>query len=439
MKWIISILILSLLVIVHEYGHFLLAKLNGVEVREFSVGFGPRLLSTSVRGTRYSLKLLPFGGSCRMKSMLEDYDGDEAMQVVPEEGTFEAATAGQRAAILFAGPLFNFLLALVGAVVIIGTVGYDPAEVLAVQEGSPAAEAGLMEGDVITRFMGDSVEIGRDIAVWTALHELPSDGDLTVSYRRDGREYTASFAPEVIVRYLLGITYSQNADQVVIQSVSEGSPIALAGVREHDIITAVNGTEITTPESLQTYFREHPMDGSEVSVAYTRNGEETVVSLVPYKSETPSLGFSYNLGRVKTTPIGVLKYAAIEIRYQISTVIRSLGGLFTGRFTVNDMSGPVGIVDMVGDTYEESRSEGALIIWMNMINMIVLLSANLGVMNLLPIPGVDGGKLVGVLFEIIRGKRVSPKLEGTVTAVTAVLLLALMLYIMYHDIMMMLP
>ncbi len=376
-----------------------------------------------------------------MKSMLEDFDGDdeELERLEPEEGTFERVSPARKASILFAGPLFNFILAFVGAVIIIGVVGYDPAEVTYVSESSPVAETGLQTGDTITSFMGKRVDIGRDIAVWTVLNELDKNDVITVTYERDGESYETSFPVNVTARYVMGITYSQKADNVLIQSVSDGSPIQESGVQAGDVITAINGTDITTPESMQTYFSEHPMDGSEITVTYERDGESHTVSLIPYRNESVSLGFQYNLGRVSTSPIGVLKYSFIELRYQISTVVQSLKGLFTGRFTVNDMSGPVGIVDMVGDTYEESRSEGAVMTWMNMINMLVLLSANLGVMNLLPIPGVDGGRLVSTLIEAIRGKRISLKVEGTITTVTAVLLLALMLYIMYHDITLMLP
>ncbi len=108
--------------------------------------------------------------------------------------------------------------------------------------------------------------------------------------------------------------------------------------------------------------------------------------------------------------------------------------MFTGRFGVNDLSGPVGVVDIVGTTYEETKSQGALMTWMNMLNLIILLSANLGVMNLLPIPGLDGGRIVSVLFEAVRGKPVNWKIESTVTMIAAALLVALMIYVMYHDI-----
>ena len=436
MKWIIAFLIFSLLVLFHEFGHFLVAKMNGVVVEEFSLGFGPRLLSTVRGGTRYSLKLLLFGGSCQMKGMYEIYDDEDEENAgprEPEEGSFEGASIGRRAAIIFAGPFFNFILAFVCSIIIISVVGYDPPEVISVREGSPASEAGLEAGDIVTEFMGDHIAIGRDISSWFVLHDLAEGQEVSMSYTRNGEEKEIRFVPAVNVRYMLGMSYNADDEAAVIQSVGEGSPLYNAGVRAGDVITSINGNEITTALSMRDYFSENPLDGSEVRLVCERDGTSFETSLIPYESRTVDVGFSYNLGRVNTTPIGVLKYSLIEMRYWIVTTVKSVGQLFTGRFTVNDLSGPVGVVDIVGETYEEVKSEGALMTWMNMLNMIVLLSSNLGVMNLLPIPAVDGGRLLFLAIEAIRRKPMNRKLEGAIQMVTVALLLFLMFYVMYHD------
>ena len=145
MKIIIAVVIFSAVILIHELGHFLLAKKNNIEVIEFSLGMGPRLLSTVKNGTRYSLKLFPIGGSCAMAG--EDMDDDSP-------GTFNSASVWSRISVVAAGPIFNFLLAFILAVIIVGAVGYDPAKVLTVTEGSNAAAAGLREGDVITDYQG---------------------------------------------------------------------------------------------------------------------------------------------------------------------------------------------------------------------------------------------------------------------------------------------
>lgn len=433
MKWIIAILIFSLLILFHEFGHFLMARLNGVAVEEFSLGFGPRLLSAKRGETRYSLKLLLFGGSCRMRGMLggtEDEDGN----LSPEPGSFQAASARQRAAIIFGGPFFNFLLAWICAVVVLAVVGYDPAVVTSVEDGSAAQQAGLKAGDTITSFMGRRVEIGRDVDTWFVFHDLSGGQNVTLTFKRDGQTHTVSYTPDVQRRYMLGLTYSVDGDRAEIQSVSVGSPLDKAGVRAGDVITAVDGTKITTAKSLYRYFQDHPLGQSSVKLTLSRGGRFWETDVKPLKRDDVRIGFGYNLGRTKTTAPQVIRLSFVELRYWIGTTLESIGALFTGRFGINDLSGPVGIVDVVGTTYEESRSDGALMTWMNMINLIILLSANLGVMNLLPIPALDGGRLLFLLIEAIRGKPVNPAVEASVETVVAVLLMLLMVYVMYHDV-----
>ncbi len=436
MKWIIAFLIFSILILFHEFGHFIVAKMSGVEVVEFSMGFGPRIFSTVRGGTRYSFKALLFGGSCEMKGMYDDLDEEEPAAAAKrtEEGSFQSAPIGKRIAIIFAGPLFNFILAFVGAMIVLAAVGYDPAEVVSVAEDSPAYEAGLRPGDTITAFMGENVDIGRDVANWFTFHDLKEGDTISVSYRRDGQTYKTSFEPYIYIRFMMGLTYQLSSETAHIDSVGEDSPLAAAGVRAGDVIVAIDGNEITTAQSMHDYFDAHPLTASEVTLTIDRDGEIFDASLTPYESRTVLTGFSYNLGRVPVSAIGVLKYSFIEIRYWIMTVLKSVGGMFTGRFGADDLSGPVGVVDIVGTTYEEVKEEGFFMTFLNMVNLIVLLSANLGVMNLLPIPALDGGRLVFLLYELISGRPVNRKVELAVQSAAAIALIVLMVYVMYHDV-----
>ena len=156
---IIAVLILGIVIIVHEFGHFLLAKTNGIVVEEFSVGMGPRILSTQRGTTRYSLKLIPFGGSCMMKGE----DGEDE-----GEGTFNSKSVWRRFSVIAAGPIFNFILAFFGAMIIIGIIGYDPPVVTQVKEGTPEEAAGLKEGDLITSFDGKKIYLARDCLLYTS-------------------------------------------------------------------------------------------------------------------------------------------------------------------------------------------------------------------------------------------------------------------------------
>ena len=144
-------------------------------------------------------------------------------------------------------------------------------------------------------------------------------------------------------------------------------------------------------------------------------------------------GFVYNVYREKTNFLGVIRYSATEVRYWISTTIESLAMLVKGQFSVNDLSGPVGIIDVMGDSYEAAKTEGAVMVSMQMLYWAILLSANLGVMNLLPIPALDGGRLVFLLVEAVRRKRLNPNVEGMVHFAGFVLLMLLMVFVMFND------
>ena len=334
---ILALLIFSVLVIVHELGHFLLAKWNRITVTEFSVGMGPRLLSHEWGGTRYSLKLFPFGGSCMMVGEEEESD---------EEGSFGSKSVWARIAVVAAGPVFNFILAFVLSVIIVANVGYDDT-VVNVTPGYPAAEAGMQDGDQIVRMGGSRTYVYREISLFNTLYQGQK---AEVTYRRGGEEYTVLLTP-----------------------VKDGSG----------------------------FYR---------------------------------YGFEKTNARVKGNFLQTMGYSAAELRYWLKATVESLLKLFQGQVGLDDMSGPVGIVDTIGETYEESRSDGWYYVVLNMIVMSILLSVNLGVMNLLPIPALDGGRLVFLLIEAVRGKALPQEKESMVHFVGFVLLMGLMVVVLLNDI-----
>ena len=338
MKILIALLVFSVIIIIHELGHFLFAKLNGITVVEFSLGMGTRLLSHEWGGTRYSLKLLPFGGSCMMLGEDEDEDG---------EGTFGSKSVWARISVIVAGPGFYFLLSFVLSLFIIGNIGYDVPILLGVSEGMPAQEAGLQAGDRITKMNGRSIRLYREVQNYSMFHE----GEPVVfEYERDGQTYTTTVEPVM---------------------TQQGYKYGISG-----------------------------------SVNY----------------------------RHKTNVMETVKYSAYEVYYWIDLTIQSLKMLLHGGVNLNDVSGPVGVVDVIGDTYEESKSDGLLYIWLNLMNVAILLTANLGVMNLLPIPALDGGRLVFLLLEAIRRKRVNPETEAKIHFAGLMLLLVSMVVVMFNDV-----
>ena len=336
MSYILALIIFSAIVIFHELGHFLLAKWNGIEVIEFSLGMGPRLLSHVWGDTRYSLKLLPIGGSCQMVGEEEASDS---------EGAFGNKSVWARIAVVAAGPVFNFILAWVLALIIVGSVGYDNTMVDIIPD-SAAAEAGMEDGDQIISINGSRTWLYREVSLYSSLHQ-----------------------------------------------------------------------------------------GQTATVVFERNGEKQTVVLTPKQSDTGAYlyGFSRTVQREKGGALETVGYSCAEIRYWLKATVESLKMLIGGQVGLEEMSGPVGIVSTIGDTYKESRVDGWYYVTMNMIMIAILLSVNLGVMNLLPIPALDGGRLVFLILEAIRGKAIPQEKESMVHFTGFVLLMGLMAEILFSD------
>ena len=181
---IIAILLFSFIIIFHELGHFLLAKANGIRVEEFSLGLGPTLIGKQIGETKFSIKLLPFGGAC----MMGEDDADDM-----SEGSFNSKSVWARMSVIAAGPVFNLILAWIMCVIIILAVGYQPAEISGVSEGYSAEEQGMQAGDVIKEINGRNVHIWNDISLYTLTH--PDETSLEIVYERDGQEYNVVIEP----------------------------------------------------------------------------------------------------------------------------------------------------------------------------------------------------------------------------------------------------
>lgn len=427
MRILIALVIFSAIILIHEFGHFLFAKLNGIEVTEFSLGMGPRIISKEFRGTRYSWKALPIGGSCAMLG--EDTDEEHL------PGSFNAASTWGRISVVAAGPVFNFILAFIFSVIIVACIGYESPEILQVEKGSAAEAAGIQAGDLIVEYQGYHIDLGKDMYVYNYINPLKEE-PITIKVKRDGKTMEITYTPDVDVRYLLGFNRSpSNADSMQIMSLISGYPLEEAGLLPGDVITGINGVKIADGKEYEAYISEHPLSDEPVDITYVRNGLSYDATIVPEEYRTARNGFSYNVACVKTQGIrNVMKYGFLEMKYMIRTTLMSLKELFSGKLKMSDVSGPVGVVNAIGDAYEESKSEGFLMIIMNLMNMAVLLSANLGVMNLLPLPALDGGRLVFLFLEAIRRKPVNRNLEASIHFTGLVLLMLLMVVIMYFDI-----
>ena len=429
MSIVVAILVFSIIIIIHELGHFLLAKKNGIGVVEFSIGLGPTIFGFKKGETKYSVKLLPFGGMCQMV-------GEDSEQNSTEENAFYSKGVWQRFSVIFAGPFFNFVLAFVLSLFVIGFVGYDPATILSVSPGSPAAEAGLQSGDVIKKMGNSSISIGREVDSYF-LYNTIDETPVEIVYVREGEKHSTTVVPALTKQYLLGFNYyADETPGAKIISVTETYPMHAAGLLPEDVITAVNGVSVKNGAELSVYMSGHPLDGTPVTVTYERNGVSTTVEVTPkLYQESYSMGFSYNVYREKTGVLNTIKYSFIEVKYWIVSTVKNLGMLVTGKLSSNDVGGPVAIIGTIGDVYEQTQETGnTMDVVLQMAYITILLSANLGVMNLLPIPALDGGKLVFTLIEAVRGKPVDREKEGIVHLIGMVLLMLLMVFIFFNDI-----
>lgn len=340
---VLFIIIFGVVVLSHEFGHFLLAKMNGIHVVEFSVGMGPAIWSFTRKETKYAIRLLPIGGAC----MFEGEDGLES-ENGGGEGSFLKAGVWARIATVAAGPIFNFILAFIVAVILVAASATDTTLLAGVGEGSPAEAAGLQEGDRIVSIDGHKTYLFRDVYLMTILNK-----------------------------------------------------------------------------------------GQTMKVVYERNGEKQSVEMVPEYDETQGRYLLGIYGGIYEQAKGltVFRDAWYEIRYNVTATYKSLGLLLTGQFSKKDVAGPVGIaVNVVGKTYEESKAYGVRAVTLSMMNIILLLSVNLGILNLLPIPALDGGRLVFLLIELIRGKPIPPEKEGIVHFVGLVFFMILMVVVLFNDI-----
>ena len=222
-------------------------------------------------------------------------------------------------------------------------------------------------------------------------------------------------------------------DKPVINRVSEGTPAAEAGLESGDVIVKLNNKSIHIFREISLYNQFHQGEATEVT--YERDGVRHTVLLTPQKDESGYYIFGIvSGGYEKGNVFEVLKYGVYEVKYWIDMTLESLGQLLTRAVGVDQLSGPVGVVSAVDETYQQSKSDGVYYVFLNMLRIAILLSANLGVMNLLPIPALDGGRALFLVIELIRGKRVPPEKEGYVHLAGMVCLLLLMAFVMFNDI-----
>ncbi len=424
------IVVLGLLVFIHEFGHFLLAKRAGVRVEIFSLGFGPRLVGRRRGETEYRISAIPLGGYVKMTGEDPHEEGAD------REDSFSRKPVGARMKIVLAGPLMNLLLPffLMPLVYLLGIhqPAYleRPAVVGWVVKDSPAEKAGFEPGDRIVRIQDKEVPNWEKAQILFAAN--PGEA-LDVEVVRAGRTLHMEITPEA-TDYAGGTTGLLHPRPAVIGAVSPGTPAAKAGLREDDRILAVDGTPIEHWEQMAEIIRAHPDEAITLTV---RRGEETLTVTARPRLD-PQTG-SGLLGIASWEETVLKRYGPWEsIRYGIRDVGRSitmtfyvLGKLFSGALSIKTLGGPILIAKMTGDAARVGLS--------SLISFVAFLSLQLGILNLLPIPVLDGGHVLFLGIELLLRRPVNLKIREAAQQVGFILLLIFILIISYNDIRRILP
>lgn len=436
------IIVIGILILIHELGHFLVARWTGVGVERFSIGFGPVLLRWRGKETEYCLSAIPMGGYVKMMGEENPLEGGPRTEYDPSK-SFALKPLWARFLIVFAGPGMNFVLAAVIFAGVLAVVGRPvwPAVIGRVVEGGPAASAGLEAGDVVTTFAG------RRIAYWEDVERaLARSGGRALEMRvqRDGADRTVTVTPRrVVVRDPIFREPREVWDLGAgprltpqISGVSAGSPADRAGFKEGDQVLAVAGEPVFTPEEMMLAIQKRPGDTFQVTVE--REGDRVTLrvtagivtekTLAGAETEVGRIGVGIVTRVVRYEPYGppvAAWYGVVKTWDTTALIAKGLWKILSRQLDASNIGGPIQIASEAGRQAREGATSLAL--------FTAVISVNLALLNLLPVPMLDGGHLFFFLIEAVRGRPVSLRKREWAQQVGFVLLILLMVYALYND------
>jgi regulator of sigma E protease len=431
------LIVLGIMVLVHEFGHFAVAKLCGVRVEVFSVGFGKRLFGFRRGDTDYRLSLLPLGGYVKMsgESPGEAPTGDP--------GEFNAHPRWQRILIGLAGPASNFLLALLlmtGFYMMHNEVEAfraQPADIDFVSDHTAAANAGLQPGDVITRFdnvnnptweqvsIRSALNLGQTIAIEVQRAGHTIDTQLVIPNPHGGEDFdfdTIGFVPRM-----------QN-EPVRVRQIEAGMPAGKAGLKEGDQIVSVDGLALHSVDAMLAFLQQD--SGRPIDLTVLRNGQTFQLALQPVMADAGNghklyrIGFAPNLPpfKIQQLPLPAALRQSVHFNLRNSgLILEVLQRMVTRRFAVQNLSGPIGIARETGLAVEQPG-------WQPIIGLMSIISLNLGIFNLLPIPILDGGVIVLLLIEGVLRRDLNQEFKERIYQAAFVVLLIFAAFVMFNDI-----
>jgi regulator of sigma E protease len=415
--------VLGVLIFVHELGHYMMAKRLGVRVLTFSLGFGPKLLKFRRGDTEYCISAIPLGGYVKMAGE----NPDDPRSGRPDE--FLSKTKWERFQILIMGPAMNIALAVVvmAAVLMQGAevplYQDQPPVVGAVTPGSPAEAVGIRDGDRILTVAGEATDTWEDffLAIGTRANR-----DVAITVLRDGRTIPLTVRPNPQTRFELGeIGVLPNVNPSV-KSVNPGDPADRAGVKAGDQVLAVNGERMVIGRQLAEAISRNA--GHPVDLTIRRDGRDQHITVTPEKRGDRGL-IGIQIGEAtRTFKPGPLEAIALSVRRNIEfsgLIFKTIGGLFVGETSPRQLMGPVAIAQLSG--------ESAQLGWIALLTLMASISLNLGLLNLLPIPVLDGGHIFIMALEGIARRDFSTQVKEKMFLAGFVLLMMLMVTVIYND------
>jgi regulator of sigma E protease len=416
--------VLGVLVFVHELGHFLVARWYGVRVITFSLGFGPKIVKYTHGGTEYCISIVPLGGYVKLAGETVEDNRSGA----PDE--FLSKSKWIRFQVYIAGPVMNILLALVVLAGVLSQGADVPAYessapvIGRISAGSPAEQAGLRLGDHVI-----SVN-GRAVPTWEAfaIEFLPRAGrELSLEVDRAGQRMTVAVTPNAVGRYEAGDLGVGPVIRPQIVQVVPDSPAERAGLLRGDVILAVAGERGLSQEEIIKRIRAS--GGAALPMIVERSGQETPISVTPQGSSGAAMiGASisiYEVRRVDPTLGEAVRMSAEQNWANAVLIGRTLKGLFTADTPVRQLVGPMGIAEMSGAAAE--------IGWIAVFNLMAMISLNLGLLNLMPVPVLDGGHIAILAAEGLARRDFSVRVKERILMAGAAVIVLLMVTVLYND------
>jgi regulator of sigma E protease len=437
------IVLIGIMVVVHEFGHFAVAKLCGVRVEAFSIGFGPRLFGIKKGDTDYKVCLLPLGGYVKMTGETPDQiqagDAPGTVRADYDPGSFTNHPRWQRMLIGVAGPVANFILAFVLMVFYYGFINEVPqhqvttANIEWVAPDSSAAQSGFQTGDVITSFDGvknpdwiqvdnqSQLNVNQTVAVTVSRNGTPVQLSLRVPPLAKG-EYAVDLSEA-------GIEPQVMKGPIQVQEVQVGTPAERAGLKAGDQILSIDGNQFHYVGTLLSYMKAYP--GKTLALDVLRNGQHVALNATPAKLDTSwKLGFAAVNPPMRRQPVPLRVAVSKSKNFSVDNstlIVEVMGRLFTHKVQMSQLSGPVGIARMAGQAAETD-------IWFPKFYTAAAISINLGILNLMPFPILDGGLILLLLIESVLRKDISMAVKERIYQAAFVVLVVFFAFVIFNDV-----